>query len=636
MGNTDGALWGHRLQHADAGRTPWRTIVWQVRDHYDGCTPSGLEAPVPFNLHRAVEDGMIAALRPRMLKYRLEADRFEEQEDADAAESYANWCTRATRFVAETHDFITAERTDGLAIYKVEYGSVFTPRVDPATGRAIPGAPDDRERADRSAEQRDALRQAAPHELEGVEASQARLIDTMDFLKSPEEPTLAGSAWAGHGVWMRPQAVRDLQASGYFRPGKLRYFSRMLPSTAERMDRQTARRTFWPSAAGAPGGKVEEDLDEWWQVWEIYDFRTHRIITVLPGTDFVLRAFAVPDELRGCPYVVGSPTRNGRTFWTLPYAHHYLPAQDVLDRVVSDTVESYAKFRKKLLLTNGGKVDEAEKQAIAKAVNGELVSLKDLDPETIKEFDMGGMSADSLKMMTMLQGILHRVAGQPELTVGGSTGDTATEFKGIQDFFLTRVGAMEEDLNDVFAQVAERFVRLAAALAPPEVVVPVIGAAQGQAWSRLQERFRVVRRTQLARPFTYHVEVGAGAARMNQLRLAQLLNLWNHLQPVLPPPAQLALARKILQAADLNPDEILGSATSLGAMMEAALGGAAGAGTTIQQGRGAQGGAPTGPPPPSGPMQSRDAATRGGRMPQMGPALTEAARNGGPRKSRAA
>ena len=560
MAKALGKKWFDALVRADHARDWWRTIVWQSREHYDGVSVRGVGQPVPYNKHRAAEDNVRAALQPDTVAVRLRALFPEDASKKRAAQVYINWALRASRFTATTNPYITHARTDGCGIYKIEFGSSWQPRIaaEDEGNRAIPGNPTERSRTDREQAQTDWLAQAFPSELQNRPVPVPTVVDPMDFLMDGEAVTLDTSAFVAHRVWMPKRMIDAGVKSGHFKNVALSY-DPALPSTQERTQRIRARAAHATAATARTAGRrrrrnreVVED-DEIWEVWEIHDRVEGRVITIVPGTNAPLRN--VPAEIAGMPYVDYRPSATPFTYWAIPDVFQYLPAQQVLDTLLSHMVDHVSRHAKSLGFTEQT-LSEDQVVAIGEAVNGEII--QGVDADDVKFANIGQLHPDNLQLFGMLSQIIHEISGISQMAVGVPAGQrtTATEVTQITQFQSLRMRRMAIDLNESFLQVAQRYLLLLRLFAKPETTVSVLDKDALEFEEDAREQFLTVQRDQLAADFDFEIMVGAGAEIQGNVEKKQSLDMYALLRQD-PEIEGRALVENVLLAHELRPDSVM-------------------------------------------------------------------------------
>lgn len=622
MAKALGRKWTEILLRADSARDWWRGIVWQSREHYDGMTSKGIGKPVPYNKHRAAEDNVRAALQPDDVSVRLNPLQPEDGARARSSQVYVNWSLRASRFVSTTNGYITHARTDGMGIYKVEFGGELQPRVlvTDDGNTAVPGNAGKSER-DRTTEQLLALQEIFPGEFIGRPVPQSHVIDPMDLLMDSNFPTLNESPFVSHRVWISKRQIEALQRVGYYKDIKLNYDA-SLPSTQERWERLLARQEARITAGGARqsrqrkrrGRSIKED-EEVWEIWEVHDRENGRILHILPGAEGALRN--IKAEIPGMPYIDFRPSATPWSFWAIPDVFQYISAQQTLDTMLTHMVHHLAQFSKSVIFTTET-VSEDAKVALAEAINGEFVSVEDLD--SIKPMLMGQLHPDMLNMFNLLSQVIHEISGVSQMAVGVPTQgrNTATEVNTITQFQSIRMRRMSIDLNESFVRVAQRYLQLLREFAPAEITVPVLGDDAIEFDASREEQFAVIKRNDLAADLDFEIKVGAGAEIQGQLKRKQLLDLWN-LASQRPDIFDVpGLAQEVVLAFELKPSTIL---------LREQAGAPGGEGQPGLADLAAGGGAPVAP---EAPVEDADQRRRTGQ-PDVASLLTDAFRGGAPR-----
>lgn len=631
-----GEIWTERLLRADTDREWWRPIVWQSREHYDGVTSKGIGQPVPYNKHRAAEDNVRAALQPDAVEVRFNAIRPEDTLRVKVAQLLTNWALRSSQFVETTNSFITHARTDGIGIYKVEFGGTWQPRVRVGNegNTAIPGRPTDRGRrsptgGDRAKAMTEAMRAVFPNALTGDPVPQASVIDVMDFLKDSETNTLEDSLFASHRAWLTRRQIERLQESGYYMNVELQY-EQVLPSTRERWERSLVRRNARGDVAQRQRGQRSNavtrdtiDAEEIWEVWEIHDRVEGRVLHVIPGMSKVLRD--VPAEIEGMPYVDFRPSATPWSYWSIPDVFQYIAAQNTLDTLLSTIVKHVSKFAKTVIFTDND-IDDATKRQIGDAIDGEFISVNSI--EGIKVQDFGSLPPDLTNVLGLLSQVINELSGISQIALGVGTGNTATEVNQISKFQSVRMRRQSIDLNQAFAKVSLRYLALLKEFAPPEVVVPVLGT-DALEFQALKDDFVTVNRRDLTTEVDAEVKVGAGAQLQAEIDRKQKLDFWN-LGSVRPDVFNIHhLASELVLAFDMRPRHALAAPAPPppgpqilgpdGQPMEGSAG-------PVGRGAPQQGG----PSAPEGPSQSPDQLRRTGN-PSPANELTDLFRGGASR-----
>jgi hypothetical protein len=646
MAKALGRKWTESLLRSDSARDWWRGIVWQSREHYDGLNARGVGKPVPYNKHRAAEDNVRATLQPENVSVRLNPLQPEEGAAARASQVYTNWGLRASRFISTTNPFITHGRTDGIGLYKVEPGGHWQPRVRVTDdgNEAVPGNAGKSEK-NRDAEQLRVLQEVFPSEFTGQRIPITNVIDPMDFLMDSNVATLDESAFFGHRAWIPKRHIEELQKFGYYKNIRLNYDA-SLPSTNERWERMIARQEARiASGSGRRSGQrkrrgrgITTD-EELWEVWEIHDREKGRLLHILPGAEGALRN--VEAEIPGIPYIAWRPSATPWSFWAIPDVFQYISAQHTLDTMLSHMVHHLSQFSKSVVFTSD-EITEDTKTALAEAINGEFISVGDLD--AIKPQVMGALHPDMLNMFNLLSQVIHEISGVSQMAVGVPTSgtNTATEVNAITQFQSVRMRRMSIDLNQSFVEVAQRYLQLLREFAPAEITVPVLGNDAIEFDESREAQFATINRDQLAADFDFEIKVGAGAEIQGEIRRKQLLDLWN-LASTRPDIFNVpALAQEIVLAFEMKPATLLiqeqaglGGEGDLGAadflQQNANIAGARGGGPG--RGPGQDNAAAGGPSAEEAPVADADQRRRTGNSNTAG-LLADAFRGGAPRNGR--
>ena len=532
-----GTDWTAELFRSDTSREWWRKIVWESRDHYFGMRRGDTTATLvsPYNKHRSVEDFLKASLEPAGLSYRLSPTESAYQRNARVCQATLNHAMRRMSFPRRIGAYLTYGRVDGVAIAKTEVGlgGGWTPSVEGDAGaqKAVPGAPTDRHTsaALRTEDQLRALRRAF---ITQSDLPECEPLDPINFLLAPGSVIPEHAPWYAHAVDLAPARVRELVKSGYYRDVPLNYDAG-LPSMRERLERERQMAGVQPGLRkpikrkGKTTGPDENDPWTRWQIWEIHDRVEDRIYHVLPGTDQLLRD--VPREIEGEPYTIWRPSGTEYEFWAIPDVRQYMMAQRALDRMLDLIIQHVARHAKTVILTTSN-VPEATKTAVARAANGEFITVQDL--AAIQPLMLGQLPPDVFRVLGLLSQVIHEVAGVSPLSTGIPTqpGASATEVVTLQANTNVRLARMQRLLIQAFEHIGRRTLNLLGKFAPPEQIVPILGhdIALWEQW-KAGDSIRVEPKD-LTGEYEFEVVLGQGNT-VDPMRQKLAVDKWNIFSP---------------------------------------------------------------------------------------------------------
>lgn len=608
--------WLDRIVADDRARDWWLQIVWESREHYTCLRAGTKQTPMPFNKHKALEDYIRSALDVAEMRFRAVAENPQEKVNALTQQVALNYTARRAQLQRGIGTAILAARLDGYCGFKVQpqipFGAVATPQgegpslVEPGNRKG-----EETEAADR-AKMFAALRKAFPGSQPDLPLPFADLIVGTDLLWNRDAIRPQEARYILHKTRMTAARARELQRTGFFRQGKLTYRP-TLPSTKMQIERHLTQTEYAKALKGNPGkGTDDHDL---WEFLEIHDRENLRVLTILPGTDFVLRD--VPEVLPGCPYQFLTFADNHLTGLPIPDVFHYMPAQQQLDLLLLHLTRHVAKFAKTIILTEKDITPESKK-ALAKAVNGEFLTVGDVNG--IKELTLGQIPPAYFDIIRLLTQLIQEVAGVSAVSSGiaSQPSTTAREIQELSTNTNVRLARMQKNLEECYEDIGQRQLQWLREVCPADLLVPVLGddALDFEEW---QADMRVaVTKDALATPVELDVVFGGGMSQEDMLGIKHIDDLWNYAMgsmmqtaPMgLPPMFQLrAIAEEMVRRRGLHPKHFL---TPEAGMVQPPMPGMPPApGGNIPMGRSpGENGVAVPPGAPEAPVSSNDARTR--------------------------
>ena len=441
---------------------------------------------------------------------------------AHAKEALINWRWRQLRINTQIRRVITDALLAPFGILKLGYlqetEKVEAPpaeaTIDPLTGApAPPESPPD------LLDVNDRITAAAPFAVRWSPA-EVRIDPEARY------PSLEDAGWIAFGFKAR---LEDLRRNPRYRN------TRGLQATV-------AIKTSYATDGTERQDRVGEELRV--QCWEVWDKRTHQLLTLADDHDGALESRDWPLDFDGFPAETLCLTEYPDTLYGPPDLWQVRGQQDAYNELSAMILNHVKRFLRKYIAQRGA-FDEAELEKLKHPTDG-LVVLTDGHPaEALAPVPDAAIPVDWWQARVNMRDDHDRVSGISDFTRGvAEKVDTATEAAAITSNLTVRTNDTRSLVEGFAVRVSKQVLAIDAQTLDLPLAVPVIGPDGAVA---LGEFLQIPTRAYLHAETEVEVEIGSMQPINQQARKQDLLQVYSMLRGD-PLVDQFELRRRLLPA----------------------------------------------------------------------------------------